>query len=287
MGSTPQSRLFEIRNPQFLRFRLEDEQILKVSMAPEVQHAYAMEITRMSQVTVDPDWQNLDRQDWHLWMLAVLLVFVLGTSLLAFMFPTAFWFQQESIVTAPQRAFFGFCVLLALVVVYMLQRQAAVRTLKRQLYRAQTMAAAAEQEAILRVLGALPDVSQFQDSLAMEYLRATRSGGSLSAVFLSVPGATAGQRGVISFMLHMVLRSGESLFRISDHAFAIILPGSSAAHAASFAEGLADRIRTACEKLSPQMCLRTFPEQVTSFAEFESALRNVVEPPMTVSSNAA
>ncbi len=82
----------------------------------------------------------VERQDWHLWVQAKLLLFVLGVSLLSFMFPAAFWFEKELPVRGPQRAFLGFCFLLALVLVYMLQRQAAVRRLKRQLFEARLAA---------------------------------------------------------------------------------------------------------------------------------------------------
>ena len=87
------------------------------------------------------DWETIERLDWHLWILATLLIFVLGVSLLSFMFPTTFWMQQEPARDRSQQAFFGFCVLLALVLVYLLQRQAMVRQLKRQLYDARTAAA--------------------------------------------------------------------------------------------------------------------------------------------------
>ncbi len=89
-------------------------------------------------------WATLDRLDWHLWLLASLLILVLGASLLSFMFPSAFWLERDLPVRAPQRAFIGFCVLLALVLVYLLQKQATVRQLKRALFEAQTDLATAE-----------------------------------------------------------------------------------------------------------------------------------------------
>ena len=98
----------------------------------------------------EPSWERLERLDWHLWMLAILLIFVLGISLLSFMFPSTFWFGEELPVQRPQRAFFGFCVLLALVLVYLLQRQATIRRLKRQLFRSQAETIAARREAAIR-----------------------------------------------------------------------------------------------------------------------------------------
>src|SRR5689334_16557752 len=82
----------------------------------------------------DVSWQSVDRQDWHLWILSTFLIFVLGVSLLGFMFPAAFWLDDNSQASLSQRAFFGFCALLGLVLVYLLQRQAAVRQLKKRLF---------------------------------------------------------------------------------------------------------------------------------------------------------
>jgi len=100
------------------------------------------------------DWGKLERLDWHLWLLATLLIFILGIGLLSFMFPTSFWFIGSTPAQQPQRAFFGFCILLGLVLVYLLQRQAALRGLKRQLFESQRAKAAAEHESILKDLEA-------------------------------------------------------------------------------------------------------------------------------------
>src|SRR5258706_12499690 len=99
--------------------------------------------------------EHLDRQDWQLWTLAVLMLFVLGVSLLSFMFPAIFWNAQELAVRAPQRAFVGFCVLLSLALFYMLQRQAQVRNLRRQLFKPLTSAAEGEHRALCRVFSSV------------------------------------------------------------------------------------------------------------------------------------
>ncbi len=129
----------------------------------------------------EASWEALDRQDWHLWILAILLMFVLGVSLLSFMFPTAFWFREELALRAPQRAFLGFCVLLGLALVYMLQRQATVRRLRRQLFEARAAVVDAERKAAVQTFLNLPGMSQFRDAVAMEYRRASASSASLEA----------------------------------------------------------------------------------------------------------
>src|SRR3990172_4672092 len=149
----------------------------------------------------ESNWEMLERQDWHLWILAVLLMFVLGISLLSFMFPSVFWLGQQTEIGTPERAFFGFCVLLALTLVYMLQRQATIRGLKRSLYRAQAAASEAEQQARITAFTSLPQVGQFRDSLAMEYRRASHAGDSLALMLLALPQSAPEELGRLAHLL--------------------------------------------------------------------------------------
>ena len=219
------------------------------------------------------NWETAERLDWHLWILAILLIFVLGVSLLGFMFPTAFWFGQELPMQSPQRAFFGFCVLLALVLVYLLQRQATVRRLKRQLFEAQAAVVVAEREATTEAFLALPGTPQFRDALAMEFRRASNSESHLAEVLFTAPNISLDTLGRLAKHLRSVLRRGESLYRISDKAVAVILPGMQLADAASFAadvEGLAG-----IPKNELEVTVKAFPEDVSSLAELEARIRSV------------
>jgi diguanylate cyclase (GGDEF)-like protein len=81
--------------------------------------------------SLDTSWTSIDRRDWHLWLVAILLIFVLGVGLLSFMFPAAFW-ERGGIVQAPDRAFYGFSLLLALTLAYLFQKESNLRELKRK-----------------------------------------------------------------------------------------------------------------------------------------------------------
>jgi GGDEF domain-containing protein len=223
------------------------------------------------------NWQAMERQDWHLWALAMLLMFVLGISLLTFMFPSVFWAREESAVQAPQRAFFGFCLLLALALVYMLQRQSTVRRLRRSLYEAQAAAAAAQQQANIRSFQALPEVGQFHDSLAMEYLRASRSQGHLAVLLLRAAEATPDDLGRISGLLRDILRPGEALFRVSADALGVILPRMGPEGAAAFGTLVQERVSALRAGLSAAVAVRTYPEEVATVAEFEKLLRGTLQ----------
>jgi len=204
-------------------------------------------------------------------MLAILLIFVLGVSLLSFMFPSTFWFGEELAVARPQRAFFGFCVLLALVLVYLLQRQATIRRLKRQLFRSQAEAVEARRETAIRSFQTLPGMSQFRDTLAMEFRRASASNANLAVLSLIASNPTLEKLGQICNLLRALLRQGESLYRLSDTGIGLILPGLQLNTAASFvaqAEGL-----LGLPKGELGVRMAAYPDHAESLAELEQQLR--------------
>ena len=87
--------------------------------------------------SLDTSWTSIDRRDWHLWLVAILLIFVLGVGLLSFMFPAAFW-DRAGVVQAPDRAFYGFSLLLALTLAYLFQKESNLRELKRKKWERET-----------------------------------------------------------------------------------------------------------------------------------------------------
>ena len=224
----------------------------------------------------DANWESLERQDWHLWILAVLLMFVLGISLLSFMFPSVFWLNRQAEIGTPERAFFGFCLLLALTLVYMLQRQAAVRRLKRSLYQAQVAASEAEQQMNLVSLTSLPELHQFRDSLAMEYRRASHAGDSLSVILLDLADDSEDKMGRMAHLLRVILRPHETLFRLSSQRFGLILPVMRSADAEAFARQIIDRLRRSMSGEQVTSTVLVYPEQAGSLTELEGRLKVLV-----------
>ncbi|MBI4460093.1 MAG: hypothetical protein HY648_08555 [Acidobacteria bacterium] len=218
------------------------------------------------------DWERLEKLDWHLWILAILLIFVLGISLLSFMFPGAFWTKADLAQDVTQQAFFGFLVLLALVLVYLLQRQADVRQLKRQLFEAKAAAFAAEQKASAEMFLALPGLVQFRDVLAMEYRRAATANTPVAAALFTAPGTSLTALGYMVRFLHCILRRGESLYRISDNTVAAVLPGMQLSDAVS----LASQVESFTANSNGELVLRVtaYPEECGSLGELEERLRS-------------
>lgn len=221
------------------------------------------------------DWVKLERLDWHLWLLAALLIFVLGVGLLSFMVPAAFWFIDPKSAKGPERAFFGFCVLLALVIVYLLQRQATVRDLKRRLFESEKARAAAEQFATTEAFDALPGLSQFRDALAMEFRRASTSGTHLSEVIFKVATSSSEVLGRMARLLRSTLRRGETLYQLCDNAIGVILPGMQLSDAAYLAAQL-ERL-SGMSRGDLHVTVSAYPDDASSLAELDSRVRGLAD----------
>ena len=216
------------------------------------------------------NWESLDRLDGHLWLTAITLVIVLGISLVGFMFPSVFWFGKELPFQAPERFFFSFCILLALVLIYLIQRQATLRSLKRKLFEAQTALRGTQREISMRVFLALPERTQFQDALAMEFRRAAASGSQLSQVAFHLNGATRDQVALLASALTTLVRKGETIYRLDEHSIVVILPNTSLQAAAAFSNQVTKLAEM--ENDSIRTSVASYPEGVSSLTELEGGL---------------
>ncbi|MGO8792155.1 MAG: EAL domain-containing protein [Terriglobia bacterium] len=86
---------------------------------------------RSKELSSETSWLSIERRDWHLWLLAFLVILILGVGLLSFMFPAAFW-ERSGVLQAPDRAFYGFSLMLVLTLVYLHQNQSKLREQKRK-----------------------------------------------------------------------------------------------------------------------------------------------------------
>ncbi len=232
----------------------------------------AIDLNRAQPEKKQTDWEELERQDWHLWIFAILLLFILGVSLLSFMFPAVFWLQGNTPLKTPERAFFGFSVLLSLVMVYMLQRQATVRQLKRQLFEAQRAMTAVKREATIQAFRTLPGKDQFLDALAMDYRRAATSESHLAAGIFISPHASSEALGRMAYLLRSMLRRGESVYRISDRALGVILPEMRLSDVASLAAQVWEL--SGIPKDEQEVNITAYPDEADSLTELERRLRS-------------
>ena len=123
---------------------------------------------------------RLEQLDKQLWLLAIVVITVLSLGLVLFMFPTAFGEQSNTQEGFYPRYIFGFCVLILLFNAYLIQRQSALRKLRRTLREEKTRNEELRFQAAQDLLAGLPGGDRFEDSLAMEIQRASGTGSTLS-----------------------------------------------------------------------------------------------------------
>lgn len=218
-------------------------------------------------------WDELDRIDWHLWVLAVLLMLVLGIALLSFMFPMAFWFGEELPVRAPQRAVLGFCVLLSLALAYMIEREVIVRRLKRQLFHAVAAVYEAEIRATTQVFLGLPNIEEFRDMLAMGLRRASTSNEPLGVLLLAAGDPAEAQMGHAACLLIGMLRHGQTLFRVSPNSLAVILPGVALSSTKSLAAKALELLTKQMPDRSVTVISSVYPDEASTLFEMEHRLK--------------
>ncbi len=132
------------------------------------------------------DHSNLEQREWQLWLLAltVLVVFVAGMALV--MYPTVLSRPIVLSGVTIRKAFFGLCALSLLLVVYFVDRQMAIRQLRRQLAQEQRRITRFRQEASDDLLRTWPRLDPFRDRLVMECRRAAITEQPLSIVLIEL-----------------------------------------------------------------------------------------------------
>jgi hypothetical protein len=128
---------------------------------------------------------SLDRREMQLILTASLAIVVLPGGLVLFMSPVVFS------PTAPPNwelssAFFGFCVLSALLAGYLVDRQRTIQKLRIQIVEDRMRSSHALKQASADLLQALPNFDSFQDRLPMEYRRAVSANYELSVLVVAI-----------------------------------------------------------------------------------------------------
>jgi len=177
----------------------------------------------------ETSWASIDRRDWQLWLLSFLLIFVLGLGLLSFMFPVAFWDRGE-VLRAPDRAFYGFSLLLVLTLAYLHQKESKLRELKRKQWEEKLV-----HTAFHDALTDLPNRLLFLDRLGLCVTRARRRPEYLFAILYmdldrfkminDSMGHVAGDQLLVQVgrRLHSCLRATDTVSRLGGDEFAILM----------------------------------------------------------------
>ena len=223
---------------------------------------------------------RLEQLDKQLWLLAIVVITVLSLGLVLFMAPTAFGEQSNTQEGLYPRYIFGFCVLILLFNAYLIQRQSALRKLRRTLREEKTRNVEIRFQAAEDLLAGLPHGDRFDDALAMEIRRASGTGSTLSIMGIRVD-PTADHRdpedqltilGDSAKALVGKLRKEDGIFRLRDGTFALIFPGIDGEEAGGvrkrLEETLAD-ISGVAMRFAHQVRLASFPKDSASMHELK------------------
>ncbi len=221
----------------------------------------------------------IERRSAQLWVLAVASIVILASGIALLIYPSAF--AEPVAISGPtmRRLFFGFCVISALLVSYLSDRQMVLQELRRQLKAEESRNRNLLLQASVDLLGILPNLEHFQDRLSMEFRRAVRGMQPLSLIAVSLtPGgvldknelATAYGDSVKAILRR--LRSEDSIYCLRDGVFGVILPGASANDADRVATRLEEGLR---EVSSPrhafgfELKVVNYPDHARSAREIE------------------
>lgn len=227
---------------------------------------------------------SVDKSEFHLSILSFLIIALFSGAIAALMYP-AIWSHSEAFSARTSEIFFvGFCVLCALLLAYLIERQMLIRRLRGDLIRAQAYYSDLQRQVEIDILATLSGLNDFQHRLLMEYKRAVRSGGSLSImVILLAPIADLPEGTEVSGALCDAvkaitrrMRREDSLYHFSRGAFGTIMPGMNAKEAISTAgrleEGMTDAAG-AVGRFRYEISIFNYPQTAATAAELEQAVR--------------
>jgi GGDEF domain-containing protein len=231
--------------------------------------------------------RSLERREMQLILFACSAIIVLAGGLALFMYPVVL--SQTGL--APNRtmsiAFFSFCVLSILLIVYILDRQATIGRLRQQIGEERRKAAEALKQSSTELLEALPNFSSFQDQLSMEYRRNAAAKQNLSVLVittrvqqgLSEPGLSVSFLGDAAKAISRKLCEEDNIYLLAYGHFGVILPGLDTLAAqrvcARLIEGLTDAAGVN-NRFSFRVDAISYPEQASSARDLELAVTNLL-----------
>jgi GGDEF domain-containing protein len=240
--------------------------------------------------------ETLERRELQLTILASAFVLVQAAGLAMFMYPLVFLRPVGNKWTL-RVAFFGFCALTPLFVVYLLDRQRTVRKLKEQILEELDRNVTLQHQASVDLLHTMPDQSHFWDRLTMEYRRAMTMQKTLSLLLVKAKPANASAKvdpdrvaGAIekdesseawsdaAKSMSRKLRPTDSIYRLATDTFALVLPETDVLNAKRIAVRLQEELQGVRAKynLAFDITAHNYPEHVKSSHELEDIVKSLL-----------
>jgi hypothetical protein len=228
--------------------------------------------------------KSLERRESELIFLACAVIVALSAGVALLMYPLLFLPAGATTSKTLSSAFFGFCVLSVLLAGYLVERQAVIGRLRRQIEHDRAQATTALIQANVDLLRALPNFRSFQDRLPME-LRRTAAAKSVMSVLVIIikmdpefsdPSQSIPAMGDAERAVSRKLGDEDSIYSLQPGAFGVILPASDAIGAqrivGRISEGLMDAAG-ASNRFSFRIHSISYPEQTSSASDLELAIR--------------
>jgi len=228
------------------------------------------------------DPTDLDRREWHLWLLAFTVVAILSVGIALLMYPSTLAGPVILAGNVRRTAFFGFCALALLLLGYLVDRQIMIRHLRRQVEEERRLNVRVRQTASTDLLQGLPGPGHFHDRLTMEHRRAVSTGQPLSLVLVKLtaaPGLDAAEVSIAfgdaAKALLGKLRGDDSVFLVSPGTFCVLLPGVQQGNADRVAERLREGLQDAAGvsgRFAFSLQALSYPDDVQSAREMEEVI---------------
>jgi GGDEF domain-containing protein len=235
--------------------------------------------------TIDrQELDRLERRGLQLTILSAVFVLVLAGGLAAFMYPLVFVHPEGNKWTL-RVAFFGFCALTLLFLGYLIDRQRAFTKLKQQLLAELERNIDLQIQAHTDILNSMPDQNHFWDRLTMEFRRALTMEKNLSLVIAKAKPGTRStpndQKAALSDAAKAMakrLRPTDSIYRLGDGLFGIVLPETDTLNAKRIAVRLQEelqgvRARYAC---TFDLYAHNYPDHVKTSHELEDIVKSML-----------
>jgi GGDEF domain-containing protein len=218
---------------------------------------------------------------------SVVFVMVLASGLAMFMYPLVFVHPEgnEANKWTLRVAFFGFCALTLLFVGYLFERQHTFNTLKAQLLAELERNVALQLQASADILKSMPDQKYFWDRLTMEFRRSLTMEKTMSLVLVKVRNSAAtsvnDRKSALSDAakaLSKKLRPTDSIYRLSDELFGIVLPETDTLNAKRIAIRLQEDLQTIRARYGTTFDLtaHNYPDHVKSSHELEDIVKSLL-----------
>lgn len=226
--------------------------------------------------------ERIEKRGLQLTILSAVFVSVLASGLAMFMYPLVFVHPEGNKWTM-RVAFFGFCALTLLFLGYLFDRQRTFTQLKHQLLTELEKNVALQIQASTDLLKSMPDLNHFWDRLTMEFRRARTMEKNLSLVVVKMkPGTRAtgnDQKSALGDAAKAIsrrLRPADSIYRLSDDLFGIVLPETDTLNAKRIAVRLQDELQgvRAHYGCTFDLSAHNYPDHAKSEHELEDIVRS-------------